>query len=391
MPVWAGSTLPVLGGVVDYMRLHGLWRLVTENNSYGEMEGAKIGIGWQGDGLILYRASQKELADYKARGIAVVLLSTEGPDEDFPRILPDNRQAGSMAAEHLQGLGLQSFAFLGRGETLYQEEEFAPGIRIYARERLSGFKETLKESGHEPQVHYLPGFPLWKEDTWRDIENEVANFLMELPSPVGLFAVDDALAAVVLRAAEKINKQVPNELAVIGFGDDLSYCHASLPALSSISYPGREAGFQAAKQIDQQLHRQPVSQKNPRIPANTLLLRESTDFIAIDDEETVNLIRWIRLHAPRKSVQVSDLENQSEYSLSSIKSRFRKYLGHSPKEEIKKVRLQHLSYLLRNPTLSLSEISHAMQFSSTHEMSRFFLREAGERPTVYRDRCRQER
>jgi hypothetical protein len=126
LPSWAGSTTQVLGGIVDYMRLHSLWRLETENDSYGEMEHVKIGVGWQGDGLILYRATQDELEDFQSRGIAVVLLSTEGPDGGYPRVLPDNFEAGKLAAEHLLGLGLKSFAFLARGATLYQEKNLPP-------------------------------------------------------------------------------------------------------------------------------------------------------------------------------------------------------------------------------------------------------------------------
>ncbi|HCL97049.1 MAG TPA: hypothetical protein DHW77_04730 [Verrucomicrobiales bacterium] len=54
------------------------------------MEKVEITTGWQGDGLILYRATEQELADFKKRGIAVVLLSTEGSDAGYPRVLPDN-------------------------------------------------------------------------------------------------------------------------------------------------------------------------------------------------------------------------------------------------------------------------------------------------------------
>ena len=385
LPSWAGVATPILGGVVDYMRLHGLWRLVTENDSYGEMEGAKIGIGWKGDGLILYRASADELIDFKKRGVAVVLLSTEGPDEGFPRVLPDNFEAGKLAADHLVSLGLKSFAYLARGETLYQEEEFAPGLRLYARERFSGFKKALLAHGYEPQVHYLAGFPLWEKTAWRDIENTVASFLKPLPSPTGLFAVDDALGAVALRAAEKIGKEVPNDLAVIGFGDDLNYCHASFPALTSISYPAHNAGFDAAQIIHLQLQEKEIPKSTVRLPILTIKPRESTDFIAVDDPETVQLIRWIRLQAPQKIIQVSDLEHRTSLSASSIKTRFLKHLGHSPKEEIDRVRLQHLQHLLRDPSLTFNDISHAMQFSSAHEMSRFFLRVTGERPTAFRD------
>ena len=373
---------------MDYMRVHGLWRIVTENNSYGEMESVKIGLGWKGDGLILYRATQGELEDFKARGIAVVLLSTEGPDAGFPRVLPDNIAAGEVAARHFLGLGLKSFAYLARGETFYIEEEFAPGIRIYARERLSGFKRGLEIADFLPNVYYLPGYPLWNDDTWKEIEATVAAYLATLPKSTGLFVADDALAAVVLRAAASIGRDIPNDIAVLGFGDDPHYCHASLPALSTIPYPARDVGYLAAEVLTQQMLEDGAEQLSQRITVEKIIQRESTDFVSLEDEETARLVRWIRLNATCEPIQVSDLEGQSKYSLSSIKARFKKHLGRSPKDEIKRVRMEHLRHLLQESRLSFGEISDAMKFSSAHEMSRFFLRETGERPTTFRERNR---
>ncbi len=390
LPVWAGSTLPVFGGVVDYMRTHKLWRLVTENDSYGEMERIKIGEGWQGNGLILYRASHTELADFKKRGLAVVLLSTEGEDAGYPRILPDNHAAGKLAAEHLLSLGHREFAFLGRGETLYREEEYAPGMRRYARERLAGFKEALHEAGYEPKSHYLPGFPLWEKNTWQDVEAAIREFLLTLPAPTGLFAVDDALGAAVLSTAEKMEIKIPSELSVIGFGNDLQYCHTTLPALSSIAYPAREAGYLAAHHIARQLDNTPIESDIPRIPVSSVFQRESSDMIAIDDDKIMQIIQWIRLRAPHEAIQVSDIAKHFGSSLGSLRSRFRKHVGHTPKDEIKRVRLEHLRRLLLDQQLSLAEITESMQFSSPHEMSRFFLHETGERPTTYRERCRRQ-
>lgn len=120
LPVWAGATTPVMGEGARYMHNHGHWHIETPNDSYGEMKKVEITVGWQGDGLILYRATEKELADFKNRGIAVVLLSTEGPDAGYPRVLPDNGAMGRAAATHLMEHGHDSYAYLARGDTLYK-------------------------------------------------------------------------------------------------------------------------------------------------------------------------------------------------------------------------------------------------------------------------------
>ncbi len=383
-PVWSSYGPQVTSGVVDFMRSHESWRLVTENRSYGEMEVVHIDRDWHGDGLILFRASEEELEAFRKRGQAVVLLSTEGPDLGYPRVVPDNARAGAMAAEHLIECAVPHFAFLARGETFYREAEFAPGLRRYARERLAGFRTKLGEYGCEPTVHYLKGRPLWKPQTWREVETEVMAFLDLLPKPCGLFVVDDSLGAVALRAADRLGIRVPQDLAVIGFGDDSAYCFATFPALSSIVYPGREAGRMAAELLSRQMKGEALPPGRTEIPLQSMVLRESSDTLAIADPEIRELVRQIRLRAPREALQVAELEQLTPLSMTTIKARFSTQLGHGPKQEIQRVRLRHLQQLLADQERSLADIARTMQFASAHELSRFFLAEGGERPSDFR-------
>lgn len=384
-PVWSSYGPRITAGVVDFMRdRQETWRLATENDSYGEMEAVKIDRDWRGDGLILFRATEDELAEYRRRGQAVVLTSSEGPDLGFPRVVPDNAQVGLMAAEHLIECAVPNFAFLARGETFYREAEFAPGLRRYARERLAGFRAKLGEYGCEPTVHYLKGRPLWKAQTWREVETEVMAFLDLLPKPCGVFVVDDSLGAVALRAADRLGIRVPQDLAVIGFGDDSAYCFATFPALSSIVYPGREVGRQAAELLWRQMNGESLPPGRTEIAVQSLVVRESSDTLAIADPEIRELVRQIRLRAPREALQVAELEDLTPLSMTTIKARFSALLGHGPKQEIQRVRLSHLQQLLADPAQSLADIARRMQFASSHELSRFFLAETGERPSDYR-------
>ncbi|MES2708471.1 MAG: substrate-binding domain-containing protein [Verrucomicrobiota bacterium] len=383
-PRWSSFGAVILSGIVDFMRGHEYWRLVTENNSHGEMETVKLDADWEGDGLILFRATERELEAYRKRGQAVVLTSTEGPDGGFPRVVPDNPGIGRLAADHLLECSVPHFAFLARGETLYAEAEHASGHRLYSRERLQGYRARLKDFSQEPTVHYLSGHPLWLPETWRAVQAEVMDFLQTLPSPCGLFVADDALGAVTLRAADALGRKVPESLAVIGFGDDPAYCFATLPALSTIVYPAREAGRQAAELLWRQMNGQPFPAGRTVLPVGEYAIRESTDTLAIPDPEIRALVRLIRLRAPGEALLVSELAEHSGLSLTTIKARFAKYLGHGPKQEIQRVRLTHLQHLLRHTTQPLTEIARRMKFGSAHELSRFFLTETGQRPGEFR-------
>jgi LacI family transcriptional regulator len=383
-PQWSAVGPGVLGGVVDFMRGREAWQLVTENDSYGEMEAVKIDEGWHGDGAILFRATELELSSFRKRGMAVVLTSTEGPDLGYPRVVPDNHEIGRRAARHLIECQLPHFAFLARGETFYREAQFAPGLRVYARLRLRGFREELQAYVHEPWVHYLRGRPLWQPHTWREIQTEVMAFLDTLPVPCGLFVADDSLGAVVLRAADTLGRKVPHELAVIGYGDDPNYCHATFPSLSSIVHPAHEIGHQAAELLRRQMDGESVDSGSRVVPVGPVIARESSDMLAIADPEIRELVRHIRLRAPHEAVRVAELADLTALSMTTIKERFAASLGHGPKQEIQRVRLRHLKHLLGDASLSLAEIARRMQFGSAHELSRFFLAEAGQRPSDFR-------
>lgn len=384
-PSWSRYWQSVLPGVVEHCKNRRRWRIQTEENSYGEMESVTIDENWHGDGALLFRATEAELCAFKKRGMAVVLTSSEGPDCGFPRVIPDNLMAGERAAEHLLEKGIQHFSYLARGETLYQEQQFAPGQRLYSSERLEGFRQRLQRERIEPSVTFLKGYELWRENTWQHVLADVKVYLSELPQPCGLFVVDDSLAAVVLRAASELGLLIPEQLMVVSFGDDPMFCFSHYRSLSSIAYPGKQVGLIAATLIDQQLQGFRPSEQITRIPVGDVIQRESTDGLALKDVEIAKAIAWIRRNAPTDPLQVSEVEAYCGLSSTMLNARFRAAIGHSPKQEIMRVRLQRLKHLLQNTELSITEISGIMRFNSAHELSRFFFNETGQRPQSWRE------
>ncbi|SHI47923.1 DNA-binding transcriptional regulator, LacI/PurR family [Rubritalea squalenifaciens DSM 18772] len=387
VPEWCNYGPQITRGMLKFIRAHEDcdWAIEYPNHSFGEMEQIQIDETWQGDALVLFRATAEELEVYKQRGQAVALVSSEGPSGGFPRIIPDNFRVGGMAAEHLMESMVPNLAFLARGETLYQEANFAPGQRVYPRERLKGFIDKLQESDITPSVHYISGHPLWKKNAWKLIEKEVSEFIESLPKPCGLFVADDPLAGVVVKVAAKMQIDIPGELLVIGFGNDPGYCLTANTPLSSIGYPGSKVGYAAAEAIQKQLLGEAPQETIQRIEVRKLRVRESSDSIAIPDPDFAKLVRWMRLRAIREPLRMDDLVEKSGLSISSLRKRFHQFLGHSPKEELAQIRLKHFKHLLARTEEPVAVISEKMGFLSIQEASRFFMREAGQRPTEYRE------
>ena len=120
------------------------------------------------------------------------------------------------------------------------------------------------------------------------------------------------------------------------------------------------------------------------MPVSGISARESTKTFAWDDDLVSDSMYYIHSRAPLEPLLVTDVVERTNLSHSGFKKRFIRTVGHSPKSEIKRVRKEHLKMLLRTTTLTIHTLAERMRFSSTEELSRFFLREVGTTPSNYR-------
>lgn len=380
LPEWATFARPVFDGIMDHMRLRGWWDLRTENSAYGELETFRIDKDWSGDGLITFRATAEELAAWRERGVAVVNISSEGPAGGFPRVIPDNPEIGRLAARHLRECGLTNFAYISRGEALYPRRvEWTGGVRRYGRERYAGYAEELARSGCAAVPFFLPPLEYDAADTWSEVLRLIGDFIVSLPKPCGVFVCDDLLGVSVLRAAVSRGVTVPESMPVVAFGDDKVFCNLVTPPLGSVCYPGRELGLAAARLLDAQFAGEKELPAETIIPVTDVTRRESSDYLAIGDEEVARLVRLIRERAPHEALLVTEVFESSGLSPTVIKQRFNAVFGHGPKQEILNVRGAHLRRLLVDTRLPISEIATSTGFASATEMGRFIERHLGER------------
>ena len=120
------------------------------------------------------------------------------------------------------------------------------------------------------------------------------------------------------------------------------------------------------------------------IPIHDLVARESTNTLAVDDPVVAEAVHYIRSRAPVYPVHVSEVVSRSRLSHSGFNKNFLKQMGHTPKEEIKRVRLARLQTLLKNTGNKISQVALEMRFESPEELTRFFKRETGFAPKDYR-------
>ncbi|MAS76009.1 MAG: hypothetical protein CMO57_06380 [Verrucomicrobiales bacterium] len=375
VPSWASFTRPIFRGIVDFIRNNEQWQIQTLVDSTNEMAPVLIDENWRGDGLILFRFSEEEAKIFKQCKIPVVNLSAECLGKGFPTVIPNNFEIGKQAAQHMLTLGLKNFSYWGDPS------------RNYSIERGSAFEKQINSAGFDCiKVQIEPDHLPW-DGRWVKMHERIVKELDRLPKPVGIFAKDDMLGSNIIRICNGVGILVPEEVAVMGTNADEVFCQISTPPLSSVAYPGESVGYEAARLLSKMMNGQYI--KNDHLvtmPIRDIVARESTNTFAIDDLVVTQAVQYIRAVAPVYPIHVSEVAARSSLSLSGFNKHFVQLMGHTPKEEIKRVRLAKLQTLLKNSNEKISHIAMDMKFGSPEELSRFFKRETGMVPKEYRSR-----
>ncbi len=316
-------------------------------------------------GLIaaIHRATNE--SKFCALPVPVVNVSNNLLLPRLPVVTQDDPAVGRLAALHLRDLGCHRFVFWGQAQGRY------------SRERLAGFQEALADAGVSIDIQESR-LPHGRKEYER-----ILRWLELQKPPLGIFAVHDNIALLVLRAARQLSWRVPGDLAVLGVDDDEFLVAFERTPLSSIRLPARKTGYEAAAEIDRLICGGPSSRPAVRIPPVGLVVRQSTDTSFVTDEAVARAVHFIRENA-LASPYVTDVARAAGVSRSSLHARFRAALGCSVLEEIQRVRLERAKSLLRSTSLKLDAIAEKCGFSSYQRFIVLFRQKTGVSPGRFR-------
>jgi LacI family transcriptional regulator len=177
------------------------------------------------------------------------------------KVVIDNVKAGFMATGHLIRQGCRDIVHI------------TGSLRrnVYA-DRLKGYQEALLANGLA-----------YRED--RVIINDLSDkagleatrrILAMQPRPDGLFVTNDFCASVVMQGLKEAGVNIPNDIAVVGFNNDI-ICKIVEPRLTTIDYPGREIGEVAARHLIGLLKQHPKNSATNRVILKSdLIIRASS-------------------------------------------------------------------------------------------------------------------
>ncbi|MBN1266743.1 MAG: LacI family DNA-binding transcriptional regulator [Anaerolineales bacterium] len=208
------------------------------------------------DGLIILslQVGDSEVKRLIEHGLHTVLIEYPHPKLNCVEI--DDVAGGYMAATYLMEQGHRRIAFLG--DTDLPEFAIHP-VSL----RLSGFRKAMAEARIELPDTFVRLAPYSQERT-----RQVAKELLNLPEPpTAIFAATDFQALGVLKAARRLNFQVPEQLAVLGF-DDLDM--AEFADLTTISQHLDESGRLAVEILLSQIESPSRPPRHVKIPLSLI-------------------------------------------------------------------------------------------------------------------------
>ncbi len=357
----------ILRGINRFVQAGPDWVLHLDEPMFAN---AELIRRWEPDGLVMQGYANAE----PLIGLGLPLVDVANHSRHaVPRVGVDNPAVGRVAAEHLLERGYQRFGYAGR-----------PGAG-FAELRCAGYTEHLAAAGYNCAAYTRT--PDFGDDThltqsWA-VDESFRDWILEQPKPFAVFCCNDYWGLQLIEVCRQCRLRVPDDIAILGAGDDDITCELSSPPLSSVSTPGEPIGYEAAVWLACLLEGETSTDDYRLLPPTGVVTRQSTDILAVDDPQVARAIRFIRENADRP-LGVADVLDKVPIGRRRLERRFERFLGRTPAQEIRRVHLERAKRLLLESELSIATVAEQSGFTSARKFSEVFRQNLGCTPRDFR-------
>lgn len=320
-------------------------------------------------GIVAALHSVEEERRLLRSGVPVVNVSNGFLSRRVPLVSQDDMAVGRLAAGHLQACGCRAFGFWGQEAGRYSTER----LRGFEAGLGRGTRLAVEVAGYAADAALYARMREW---------------LARQPRPLGVFAVLDTYALLLMRAARELGWRVPEDVALLGAGDEDFWVEFESVPLSSVRLPARRIGHAAGELLDRMITRGSRTARSVRLGGAEIVARRSTDVIYAEDEAVARAVRFIREQATGNPY-VGDVAKAAGVSRSALQMRFRAALGRTVLEEIQRVRVGRAQALLAGSEMKLSEVAERCGFPNSQRFSVVFREVAAVTPSEYRRQFRE--
>ena len=372
-------------GIARFARAHG-WHLTIVDRL------ARFPRGWRGDGALVTLRGNAETNQFVKGlvrdGIPVVDLTYNHPEIRLPRVSGDHMAFGRLARQHFESLNFRHFAWFSSEWTHVHELRF------------QGYAQ-----GTDPSDGTVPVKWIWSEiaqaskiDDWPLFVRTIGKKLGTVPKPFAVLTYDDADAARVLSAALEAGFKVPDEIAIMGIGNDRVICENQAVPLSSVDHDLDLNGYEGAALLNRlmsvrrnaQTHKRSNFQTFKRsnvqtllIPPRGIVVRKSTDTLATDDPTLTLALREIAKRLPT-SFGVNEIAAATKVSRSRLDQLFAEKFSRSVGREIARQRIEKAKKLLVETNSPMKEIAALCGFCNAGHFTNAFRKATGVTPKSWR-------
>jgi LacI family transcriptional regulator len=255
-------SIPVLLGAEDALGAGqmGLFFCDTRDDPIRERHYVSMLVARRVDGLIVTgRVTGGRSPLEVPAHIPVVYAMIRSTDPADASVTYDDEGGGCLAVEHLIAVGRRRIAYVG-----------GPRHHHSASARFLGSRRALAEAGL-PVVRPDLAFGAWSEEWGRQAAVVLA---AEVPDLDGVFCGSDQVARGVVDGLREAGRQVPDDVAVVGFDDWDVMVTGRRPMLTSIDPDLHTVGLVAAEHLLLAIDGRP--RQGVHLVAPRLVVREST-------------------------------------------------------------------------------------------------------------------
>lgn len=358
----------LLRGIIAYARDNASWNIHCTQHTWSSRRMQSLMRRLRPDGVIAAYALPPLPG---ALPVVHALASPADPRNQVLCVLND-QAVGEMGARHLLETQSTNLAFVGYANS------------VFSRQRETGFLRLLKQQGKIPDLFHADSSdkrpPCFES---RALHSPLALWLKTLPTPCAIMAANDGLAHDIAHLVQKLGYSIPRDFALLGVDDSPVQCLTVSPALSSISPPFVETGWQAARLLDQWIKGdKPAPGLRNLLPVE-VITRASTEINRIDDMLVRQVLEYLQ-QTRDQPPGVLELARWAGVSQRTLELRFQQELGRTPLMEIRRQRIQRARQLLGETNLSVTEIAQRCGFHSLLRLSVVFRELTALSPTEYR-------
>lgn len=352
----------VFRGIARFARDAG-WILDSRFERSGE-----VPAGWHGEGIIGVLGIHPEVDRLAAKGeVPFVNIGYSMPSA-APSVTADQTAVAKLAANHFRNRGFRHFAY-------YQRTE-APGDIG----RYEAFRNELAATGDE--VTLLSGFASANQSTlvrsrW------LVQRLQSLPKPLAVLAEIDDYAIEVIEAAVEAGLAIPEEVAILGVGNDELHCPFAPVPLSSVNDNACGIGQQACLVLERMMNGAAAPADGMTVFPLGVVTRQSTDVVAVEHPQVSQALKLIREHY-RDPMTAEGIISGVPMSRRRLHDAFIRTIGRSVADEITRLRIEHAKRLLAETTEKQSQVALQAGFRNDARLVLVFTRVTGMTPGEYR-------